>query len=519
MNHAKKFASTVEGVAAATSASNGNVLDHLTKINHNDKVGVSAHRREFLSEIFTKIQNHLDKTTEGRNRVVNFKTPEELYNLIEFKINDTPMADADVLTTVDNILENSVQPNHPKFYNQLFAGCDPYSMSGDFLTSALNGSMYTYEVAPVFLLMEKSFIDFLGATVGWEQADGIFGPGGSYSNFYGVNLARHHKYPQIKKEGMASVGPIALLTSAESHYSLSKAAALMGMGSDSVHKVKTDDQGRMCPDALEQAIVDLKNKGIDPFMINATVGTTVVGAIDPLDAIHEVAKKHDIWLHVDACLGGPSVWAESKISLVKGLKDADSIAWDFHKHLTIPLQSSAITTKHVGLLMENNSYGAKYLFQADKKSYDPSLDSGDKSLQCGRHIDILKTWMCFKGKGLDFIRQEIEKCIQTAEHLAKLVEEHDNFELLYDVQYIQTCFHYVPPSMQGLPKNEEYYKKLGTIAPEIKGKMTERGSMLIGYQTDDRHCNFWRMVVSNPASSFEDMQEIINEIHELGKDL
>eukprot|EP00357_Protocruzia_adherens_P005946 CAMPEP_0114979172 /NCGR_PEP_ID=MMETSP0216-20121206/4219_1 /TAXON_ID=223996 /ORGANISM="Protocruzia adherens, Strain Boccale" /LENGTH=501 /DNA_ID=CAMNT_0002340459 /DNA_START=141 /DNA_END=1646 /DNA_ORIENTATION=- len=487
--------------------------------NAQDKDATAKHRDQFLGKVFTMMKDYLNETTTGEAKVVDFKLPHELEEMIDFQIYRENTEDDTLLETCQQVLDYSVRSNHPRFHNQLYGGCDTYSLAGDYLSTTTNGAMFTYEMTPVFSVMETHFINFLGQTLGWEKVDGIFAPGGSFANFYGVMIARYHKFPQVKEDGMHGLPPLCVLTSSQSHYSITKAAVMMGIGSSNVIKVDCDDQGRMKPEALEAAIQDCMSMGLTPFMVNATVATTVVGAIDPLDEIAEICEKYDIWMHVDACLGGPSFMSRSKKEEISGVLRADSVAWDFHKLFTIPQQSAVFLTRHEDVLFNCNSYGAKYLFQQDKVNYDVSLDTGDKSVQCTRHVDIFKTWMLFKGKGMQTIEDEIERSLDNAKYLGELCNEHENFELLYDVQFIQVCFYYIPPSMQGQERTEEWWEKLDTVSATIKGRMVEQGTTMVGYQQHAEHVNFFRMTVSNPCSRREDMEWVISEIERLGCDL
>lgn len=150
-----------------------------------------------------------------------------------------------------------------------------------------------------------------------------------------------------------------IFTSESSHYSLDKGAVICGLGTDSLVKVKVDRKGRMCPVDLDKKLTESKNNKEAPILVNATVGTTVFGAIDPIDAIADVCKSHKVWCHLDAALGGSSFFAPSKNELTKGVEKVDSITYDFHKSCATPLQTSVFMTKHVGTKYDANSMKAK----------------------------------------------------------------------------------------------------------------------------------------------------------------
>ncbi|KAI8437541.1 hypothetical protein MSG28_011841 [Choristoneura fumiferana] len=174
----------------------------------------------------------------------------------------------------------------------------------------------------------------------------------------------------------------------ESHYSIKKAAHWLGFGTESVRVIKTNAKGQMIVEELELAVLKDKEAGKYPLLVNATAGTTVLGAIDPLQKTADVCKKYGIWMHVDACWGGSLILSQKHKSKLNGIERAHSISWNPHKMAGAPLQCSVFLVREKGLLHEANSAAAQYLFQQDK-FYDVSYDTGDKSIQCGRKITCL----------------------------------------------------------------------------------------------------------------------------------
>ncbi|KAL6445952.1 hypothetical protein ACFW04_000967 [Cataglyphis niger] len=239
----------------------------------------------------------------GDQRVVQFAHPEVLQNEISFSLDKNPVEEKQLETLIRQIIQYSVKTSNPHFHNQLYGGVDEYGLVGSWLTDVLNTSQYTYEVAPVFTLIEHEVIKKSLQLVGYPSmplADGIMCPGGSIANMYAMMMARYMRFPETKRSGISCFGKsLICLTSEDSHYSISKAANWLGIGIDNVCKVKTDEYGRMKVDDLKEIIKKMKNDGHLPFFLNATAGTTVLGAIDPLLEIAEICHSENIWLHVD----------------------------------------------------------------------------------------------------------------------------------------------------------------------------------------------------------------------------
>ena len=176
----------------------------------------------------------------------------------------------------------------------------------------------------------------------------------------------------------------------------------------------------MIPAELDQCIRAAKAEGKAPFFVNATSGSTVLGAYDDLSGLAGVCRANQVWLHVDACWGGSVVFSSKLRHLMSGSHLVDSIAWNPHKMLGAPLQTSAFIVKHKGLLHQTNSANATYLFQQDK-FYDVSYDTGDKSVQCGRKVDGFKFWFMLKARGEKYMEEIVDNAFDMADYLTHLV--------------------------------------------------------------------------------------------------
>jgi len=369
--------------------------------------------------------------------------------------------------------------------------------------------------------MEKEVLQkIIKEMVGWSTGDGIFTPGGSASNMYGVSLARHHKFPESKTKGMRALPNVHIYTSKLCHYSLKKAACFMGFGLDSIIPVETDEVGRMIPAELEKCIKQSLAEGAVPLMVNATSGTTVMGAFDPLNQIADVCDRNGgIWLHVDGAWGGAVLFSDKLKHKMAGIDRVDSLTWDPHKMMGSVLQCAVLVTKHLNLLNEAHSANARYLFQQDKV-YDVSYDSGDKSIQCGRKIDAFKLWVQWKAYGSLGMAQRVESCFECALHLRDRCRTTPGFRLLIEEpECTNVCFWYIPPSLRGQEENAEWWEKLSKVAPAIKAQMQITGAMMIGYQPQGEYVNFFRMVIPSADNTIQDMDKIIDVITKFGEKL
>ncbi|MCB9759696.1 MAG: aminotransferase class V-fold PLP-dependent enzyme [Alphaproteobacteria bacterium] len=373
-----------------------------------------------------------------------------------------------------------------RFFNQLFGGADPGAILGEMVVPVLNNSLYTFKVAGPHVLVEEALIRHMLPFAGFEGGDGAFTPGGSLSNFVAMLVARNEALPGTRERGLdGRVGVI--YSSAEAHYSVRKAAGMLGMGRQNVRGVPVDARGGMRPDALAEAIRADRAEGRVPVMINATAGTTVRGAVDPIDAIADVAAAEGVWLHVDGAWGGSIVLSERHRGLLRGLHRADSFTWDAHKMMGVPLTCSVALFRKPDILRAHLSEVATYLFQADGDRLNP----GTRSLQCGRRNDALKLWCGWQLHGDAGYARRIDALLDLARYAAEAVDADPELVLAEAPQTANVCFE-VP----------------GRSSAAICERLYDEGLAMVG---TGEVCgrNTIRLVCVNPDQTTEDIDALL----------
>ncbi|XP_062843443.1 glutamate decarboxylase 1 [Trichomycterus rosablanca] len=481
--------------------------------------------KHFLNELLNIFLAYINKSLNRSSKVLDFHHPHQLKEGLEgfsLELPEKPDNLEQLLMDCRNTLKYGVKTGHPRFFNQLSTGLDIIGLAGEWLTSTANTNIFTYEVGPVFILMEEVILKKMQSFIGWadEEGDGIFCPGGTLSNLYSVLVARFHYFPKVKTEGMYALPRLALFTSVHSHYSIKKSAVVLGIGSENVFAVKCDERGKMIPAELESSISAAKAKGLVPFFVNATAGTTVYGAFDPLVDIADICERCDLWMHVDAAWGGGLLLSKRHRIKMRGIERAQSVTWNPHKMMGVPLQCSAILVRKKGLLEECNKQCAEYLFQTDKQ-YDMTYDTGDKSIQCGRHVDVFKLWLMWKAKGSEGFEAQVNHCLENAEYLYYKLKSRNDYQLVFQnkPEHSNVCFWYLPSRVRNMPTGPDRDRELHAVAPKIKAKMMEKGATMIGYQPLGDKPNFFRCVFSNPATQKEDVDFLLEEIERLGAEL
>lgn len=360
-----------------------------------------------------------------------------LYETIDLSLNKNALVDDAFKKVLKDVLVATPKTATNLFFNQLFGGRQSKAVLGDLLAVLLNNSMYTYKVAGPQVGIEQEIIRKSCDMIGYgPQSNGTFPTGGSMSNYMALIMARDAKDPKCRADGMTK--PLIMYTSKESHYSNAKNASFAGMGKGNVRYIEADARGRMIAAKLEAQIeLDIENGGI-PTYVNATAGTTVLGAFDPIDEIATVTEKHNIWLHVDGAYCGSIIFSDQKKHLLKGIERSDSFSYNAHKMIGTPLTCSIILVKDKKQLHDSFSNDADYLYQTDGDDFN----LGKTSFQCGRRNDALKFWTLWKSVGTNGIEKIIDQQFDLADVAREYVENHPDYTTYSYENSISVCFNY-----------------------------------------------------------------------------
>lgn len=260
----------------------------------------SVETREFLQKIIDILLDYIELSYDRQEHVLEYHSPDKLKELINMAIPHDGVTLQHLIMDCATVLKYSVKTGHPHFMNQLSCGLDIIAMAGDWLTATANCNMFTYEISPVFIIMEHQVLKRMRHIIGFHRGDSVMCPGGTISNLYAVIVARYKAFPEYKVKGPTALpGELVILTNDQGHYSMKMAAMVCGLGTSNCIYVSSDKYGKMIPSELEKSILEQKSKGKYPIMVNATAGTTVLGAFDPIDEIADICSKYDLWLHVD----------------------------------------------------------------------------------------------------------------------------------------------------------------------------------------------------------------------------
>ena len=408
--------------------------------------------------------------------------PDEMYTSIDISLEDAPASDAFFEETLEKLVLSTPRTASNQFFNQLFGGRISKATLGDLLAVLLNNSMYTYKVAGPQVGIEKEILHKICNLVGYgKDNDGTFAPGGSMSNYMAMLMARDACNSRIKNEGVQQ--KMTLYTSKESHYSIPKNATFIGVGREQVRYIPTDSYGRMIPEKLEEQIKEDVSLGFQPFFVNATAGTTVLGAFDELPPLSAICKRHNLWLHVDGAYCGGVIFSAKYKHLVAGIALSDSFSVNAHKMLGTPLSCSIIVTQHKKHLHDSFSNDASYLYQTDGDDYN----LGKTSIQCGRRNDALKLWTLWKSVGSQGLEKIVDHQFDLADVARDYIKSNSDYTLYSFDDSISICFNY-----KNIP------------AQTLCTALYENSELMVGFGAFN-DTEFVRLVTINSGNSKEDI--------------
>jgi glutamate/tyrosine decarboxylase-like PLP-dependent enzyme len=328
-------------------------------------------------------------------RVTPVLRPDKIHALLQPIDFDTPMEPAQAVDfIVDGLLKYQTHTPHPRYYGLFNPAPTAMGIAADTLVAAFNPQLAAWSHSPLAVDIEHHLIRHLGARFGYAASliEGTFTNAGAEANHTAVLVALSKLFPHYEDTGLRSLPaqPV-MYVSAESHHSLSRAARITGLGAEAMREVPVDDDLRMKTSALQSLIRRDREKGCAPFLIVATAGTTNAGAIDPLNSLADIAAREELWLHADAAWGGAAALVPELKHSLRGIERADSITFDAHKWLSVPMAAGIFITRHAGLL--NQAFRIDNVYMPKEGKVLSVMDPYASSVQWSRRFIGLKVFL------------------------------------------------------------------------------------------------------------------------------
>ena len=448
---------------------------------------------------------------------------------------------------LDSLVSHSVHTSSPSFIGHMTSALPYFLMPLSKIMIALNQNLVKIETSKAFTPLERQVLGMLHRLI-YQDDDpfysrwmhsanhslGAFCSGGTIANITALWVARNNalkaqgEFKGVEKEGLFKAMKhygyegLAILVSERGHYSLKKAADVLGIGQEGLVSVKTDNDNRICTDDLQRKITELKRSNIKPFAVIGVAGTTETGNIDPLRQMAEICAKEACHFHVDAAWGGATLMSNNHRHLLDGIELADSVTIDAHKQLYIPMGAGMVLFKRPDA-MTAIEHHAQYILRKGSKDLGSHTLEGSRS---GMAMLVYAAMHIISRPGYELL---IDQSINKARYFADLIKQQSDFELVSEPELCLLTYRYVPESVKlaleqaNDSERTELNELLNELTKFIQKKQRETGKSFVSRTRlnpeawSHQHIIVFRVVLANPLTGNEILTSVLEEQREIAK--
>lgn len=454
--------------------------------------------REQGHQLIDLLADYLEEMSQDPSTpVLESRPPADMRAFWEKEMNHNTILSSDQL--FGNIIKNSIHILHPKYMGHQVCAPAPITALASMVTDLLNNGTGIYEMGQVGSMMEFSIIKILAKAIGFESDFGGFlTSGGTLANLTALLAARSHATDVWEKGNEENY---ALMVSEQAHYSVDRAARIMGWGASGIIKIPTDSHFRMEVEALEMHYQAAVSSGKKVIAVVASSCSTATGSFDDINGIADFCERHNIWLHVDGAHGGSLAFSEKYKHLLSGIQRADSVIVDFHKMLLTPVLSTAVVFKK-----EQDSYHtfrqkASYLFNntAEEEWFNLAL----RTFECTKNSLAIKIYAQLHQYGIESFDAITTQLCDRGKALAKIIEHTPGIELALIPECNIVCFRIVP-----IGASEE---EINALNAKIRKKIIHSGDFYI-VQTVLNKKVYLRTTIISPYTEVSHLQALVDRI-------
>lgn len=494
---------------------------------HTDAL-LGAHSADEYTSLMHDVVDILGDRFRTTERAASAKERSGLQAAVDAVDLDTAgVGNAEALREVDALYaDNAVWFHHPSYVAHLNCPVAVPAVAAEAMLAAINTSVDTYDQSEVATLMERRLIDWTCGHLGFAGGDGIFTSGGTQSNLQALFLARENVLAEAaghveandaeSRRGGPDLGApnrrdllsrLRILATDQAHFSVSRAAFLLGLDAEAVVTVPTGRSGRMDAEALNASLLAIEANDQIPMAVVATAGTTDLGVIDPLETIAEVCESANVWLHVDAAYGGGLLWAPQRAHLLDGISRATSVTIDFHKTFFQPVSSSALLIRDASLFAPTIHHHDYLNPEAEAQEADAEPNQVDKSLQTTRRFDALKLWTTLRARGAGEIGSMLDAVCDLATDVRALLEDQADFEVLGASDLSTVLFRFTPATADQVTCDE--------LVPLIRRVLFRSGRAAIARTVIDG-TPWLKLTLLNPDTRIDDVTAVLDLVRATG---
>ena len=323
---------------------------------------------------------------------------------------------------------------------------------------------------------------------------GILANGGSLANLTVLIAARTRLAPEVWSDGNPS--DLALLAPAEAHYSIARAAGIMGLGQRAVYPLDVDNRGVILPNRLPAAYARVEADGKRVVALIANAGSTAVGLYDPLHEIGTFCRERNVWFHVDGAHGGPALLTKKYRHLMRGVELADSLVMNMHKLMRVTAFCTALLVRDARTLDQAFTQDASYLFYAKEQ---PGYDFLHRTIECTKPVLGLKFFMVLAALGEAGLAEYIERQFDLTAEVYDYFQGLEDFDCPVAPQSNILCFR---------------VKGAGDGHLALRDRLLARGNYYVSSALlHDQRC--LRLTLTNPATGLDEIKGLVDEIRGL----
>ncbi len=374
-----------------------------------------------------RVTPHLDaEMIRNHIRSTDFGKPEDIKNAVQ--------------SVTESLREYIVHITHPMYYGLFNPRPNFPSIMADLISAYFNPQLAAWSHSPYASEVENYLITEFGKKLGLPEGeiDGVFATGGAEANITAMLCALNNAFPEFANEGLPGIkGRPVVYCSSEAHHSVVRAARTSGLGKDSVRITSVNHRLEMNIRELEETIDSDIAKGLKPFMVIGTAGTTGSGSIDDLCGIKRIAGKYGLWYHIDSAWGGAAVLNPVARTWIGGIESADSVTLDVHKWMSVPMSASMFITKHRDILGKTFRITTDYM-PKDAENMD-IIDPYTHSIQWSRRFIGLKLFLSLMVFGWDGYSEVIAHQIEMGNLLRRKLAD-SGWRVLNSTPLPLVCF-------------------------------------------------------------------------------
>lgn len=464
------------------------------------------------------LARHLAAAMEGRLPVMDWRLPEEnVLEAAECLDKGGKTADGGALadafkSLIEKALSRGNQLHNPRYVGHQVPPPIPIASWFDAVGAMTNQVMAVYEMGPWATAMEKAMVDRLGKSIGWEAGEfsGLITHGGSLANLTALLTARNVCFSTAWKQGVRKERAPLILAHQDAHYSVTRAAGILGLGTENVERIPSDNHRRMDAGALRRRLCALRREKRAVMAVVACACATPIGSFDPLRSIGQVCREFEVWLHVDAAHGGSALLSRRHRNLADGLALADSVVWDAHKMLYVPGLCAFVfyrRAKHADAAFRQS---ADYLFDPTAPNLD-EFDLGRRTVECTKRAAAFGLWGVWSLFGESLFADLVDLSFSMGKVFYELLLQAEDFCPLHVPECNIVVFRHLPAALAKASQEVQ-----GRFQLRLRRRMVEKGRFyLVSTKIDG--VGALRTTIINPLTTRAHLAELLETLRQEGK--